>query len=82
MACDRVKERVRKGGHSIPKDVIMRRYYKGISNLFKLFMNEVDVWAIYDNSEFLRERIAFGGKKLATTVNDNDKFCKIKGYVI
>lgn len=45
-------------------------------------MNEVDVWAIYDNSEFLRERIAFGGKKLATTVNDNDKFCKIKGYVI
>lgn len=70
-----------KGGHNIPYDVILRRYYKGIDNLFKLFMDEVDVWAIYDNSDYKRERIAFGGKKLSLKINDINKFEKIKCYV-
>lgn len=81
LAVDRVAERVSKGGHNIPYDVILRRYAKGIDNLFKLFMNEVDVWAIYDNSEYKRERIAFGGKKLSLKINDSNKFEIIKGYV-
>lgn len=81
LAIDRVAERVRKGGHNIPHDVILRRYYKGISNLFKLFMDEVDIWAIYDNSDFKRERIAFGGKKIALLIKDKYRFEKIKGYV-
>lgn len=81
LAVDRVAERVSKGGHNIPHDVILRRYTKGISNLFKLFMNEVDIWAIYDNSEYNRERVAFGGKDTRTRINNIDKFNKIKDYV-
>src|SRR5690348_10034372 len=37
IAIERVAERVSKGGHNIPVEVINRRYYKGINNLFKLF---------------------------------------------
>ena len=37
LAIDRVRTRVREGGHDIPKDVIERRYTAGIKNLFKLF---------------------------------------------
>lgn len=81
LAVSRVAERVSKGGHNIPKDVILRRYYKGIYNLFNLFMDEVDVWTIYDNSKYKRERIAFGGKNIKLVVNDIDKFNKIKSYV-
>ncbi len=81
LAVDRVAERVSKGGHNIPCDVILRRYAKGIDNLFKLFMNEVDVWIIYDNSEYDKERIAFGGKLTHTRVNNIAKFDKIKSYV-
>ncbi len=81
LAVDRVAERVHKGGHHIPQDVILRRYTKGINNLFKLFMCEVDIWAMYDNSEYKRERIAFGGKTIPTIINDNHKFDKIKSYV-
>lgn len=81
LAVDRVAERVSKGGHNIPYDVILRRYAKGIDNLFKLFMNEVDVWIIYDNSEYDKERIAFGGKLTHTRVNNIEKFDKIKSYV-
>lgn len=32
-----VAERVSKGGHNIPKDVIIRRYYEGIDNLFHIY---------------------------------------------
>lgn len=81
LAVDRVAERVSKGGHNIPKDVIYRRYIKGIENLFKLFMKEVDVWSLYDNSHFTRDRIAFGGKKIKTVVKDTDKFNNIESYV-
>ena len=81
LAANRVAERVSKGGHNIPKDVILRRYSKGIYNLFNLFMDEVDVWAIYDNSQCKRERIAFGGKGIKQVVNNMEKFNKIKDYV-
>lgn len=81
LAVERVAERVSEGGHNIPYDVILRRYAKGVDNLFKLFMDEVDIWVIYDNSQYHRERIAFGGKSMETKVSDNDKFKIIKGYV-
>ena len=46
LALQRVAERVSKGGHNIPEPIVRRRYVAGISNLFRLFMNEVDLWDI------------------------------------
>lgn len=50
MAEQRVAMRVREGGHNIPKDVIYRRYWAGLSNLFDIFVPIVDDWSLYDNS--------------------------------
>ncbi len=50
MACRRVAKRVREGGHDIPKDVIHRRYWLGLSNFFNIFISIVDYWALYDNN--------------------------------
>ena len=61
MAKLRVAERVAKGGHNIPEDVIERRYYAGIRNLFNLSMNEVDYWAIFMNTKKPMTSIAVGG---------------------
>ena len=61
MAKLRVAERVAKGGHNIPEDVIELRYYAGIRNLFNLFMNEVDYWAIFMNTKKPMTSIAVGG---------------------
>lgn len=72
---------MRRGGHDIPRDVILRRYSRGIDNLFKLFLQEVDTWFIYDNSEYKRERIAFGGRSIPTVVDDVDRLTTIKSYV-
>lgn len=54
MAERRVAARVAAGGHDIPKDVIHRRYWLGIQNLFSIFVPVVDRWSLYDNSEQIR----------------------------
>lgn len=49
-AINRVAARVIQGGHSIPEDVIRRRFYAGRVNLESLYRPIVDLWSIYDNS--------------------------------
>jgi predicted ABC-type ATPase len=51
IAEQRVAKRVKEGGHDIPKDVIHRRYWLGLKNLFNIYMPIVDVWSLYDNNE-------------------------------
>lgn len=41
----RVSQRVSEGGHNIPKEVIIRRYYSGLKNLFEIFIPIVNYWA-------------------------------------
>lgn len=50
MAEERVAARVASGGHNIPKEVIHRRYWLGLRNLFEIFSPIVDYWSMYDNS--------------------------------
>lgn len=50
LAIERVAQRVRNGGHSIPTDVIRRRYQRGLSNLFSRYMFLADSWIVLDNS--------------------------------
>lgn len=50
LAIQRVEERVRSGGHSVPDEVIRRRYDRGLANLFNLYQPLADTWAAYDNS--------------------------------
>ncbi|MCP1380828.1 zeta toxin family protein [Runella salmonicolor] len=62
MAIERVKQRVLEGGHHIPADVIIRRYQRGVYNLFELFMPICDTWILIDNSEITPKLIANGDK--------------------
>lgn len=80
LAKERVAARVQQGGHNIPVDVIERRYHAGLHNFFSLFMKEVDIWILFDNSLNRAERIAFGGKRFHTKINDKVKFEIIKSY--
>ncbi len=50
LAVERVASRVKEGGHNIPKDVILRRYERGISNFFNIFRFNVDNWILINNS--------------------------------
>ncbi len=80
LACERVQTRVSQGGHNIPKDVIYRRYFKGLQNFFKLYQPIADSWAFYDNSKFgSPEIIAEGGQTAETIFNQEiwREICKL-----
>lgn len=51
LAVSRVDDRVRMGGHSVPKATIRRRYNAGLRNFFNLYCPIADSWQIYDNSD-------------------------------
>lgn len=69
LAIDRVSERVRSGGHSVPDETVRRRYFAGIANFFELYLPLADKWSIFDNSEDGGPRlVASGGQRIETLV--------------
>jgi len=58
LAVARVAERVAQGGHSVPEEVIRRRYVSGLRNFMRLYLPICDAWTCYDNSDELAQLIA------------------------
>ena len=81
QAIERVAERVSKGGHNIPSNVIRRRYQEGIDNLFHIYMPIVDTWVLVNNSMTPRSIVATGGRNQQTEINDEVEFKNIEAYV-
>lgn len=79
LAKERVKSRVSEGGHNIDPEVIERRYYKGISNLFNIYLPIVDDALVFDNSFGRHELLAQKDGRELIVVNDL-KFNKLKRY--
>jgi predicted ABC-type ATPase len=50
LACRRVIDRVKQGGHNVPPVDIRRRFKTGIKNFFTLYEPLADSWALFDNS--------------------------------
>ncbi|PSL33471.1 zeta toxin family protein [Chitinophaga ginsengisoli] len=61
FAIQRVAQRVEEGGHNIPEDVIIRRYYRGIHNLMNLYIPICNNWIVVDNGEMTPQIIAKSG---------------------
>jgi predicted ABC-type ATPase len=78
LAIERVKIRVSEGGHNIPEDVIIRRYYKGILNLTRVFINLSDYWLVIDNSGRPFAFIAEGNEETETMIYNEELWKKIK----
>ena len=54
----RVAIRVISGGHHVPKDDIVRRFYRSQKMFFNVYKDLVDRWEIYYNSNEIFEKIA------------------------
>lgn len=77
LAVSRVKKRVEEGGHHIPVEVIRRRYDRGLSNFFELYLPLVKHWMFIDNSGTPYKEIcqSIEGK---VEILENDKWNTIK----
>jgi predicted ABC-type ATPase len=79
LAIARVARRVREGGHSVPKEIVTRRYGRGLANFFRLYQPLADTWRFYDNSgEFAPRLIATGVRRRASKVHDRKLWASIR----
>jgi predicted ABC-type ATPase len=49
-AIARVAMRVRQGGHTIPPEIVRRRFVSGLKNFHTIYRPRVDFWQWFDNS--------------------------------
>lgn len=61
LAVARVAERVRRGGHDVPEEVVRRRFVSGLRKLFETYSDAVDAWQVYDNADFAGPRLIASG---------------------
>jgi predicted ABC-type ATPase len=63
VAIERVRVRVKQGGHNIPEDIIRRRYEAGWKNFQEVYKGLVNAWVLYDNSGEKPVLLDAGGKQ-------------------
>ena len=78
LATERVKARVLEGGHNVKEQVILRRYYAGLKNLFDLYIPVADYWMIFNNSGMKSELVADGYTNKEIDVKNNIIFDTLK----
>jgi len=67
-AIQRVADRVAEGGHNIPRDIIERRYFRGIFNLKSLYIPVCDSWIVVNNRDVVPEVVAKGSLSGENTI--------------
>ena len=78
ICIERIKERVLKGGHFVPNDDVVSRFYRSKRNFWNLYKELVDKWHLIYNSEQQFIEFAFGKKGIYTINNKKlfEKFIK------
>ncbi len=69
-AVQRVRERVRSGGHDVPEETVRRRFERGLDNFFKLYRPLADIWQFFDNSPTSEPKLIAEGTGTIETVAD------------
>lgn len=67
VAIDRIKIRVKKGGHSIPNEDVIRRFGRSKKNFWNIYRKIVNEWTIFYN----------GAGKLLPVASGKDKYCEV-----
>jgi predicted ABC-type ATPase len=61
FAVQRVNDRVRMGGHSVPEETVRRRYAAGLRNFFRLYQSLTTSWRVFDASDTAGRRLIAAG---------------------
>lgn len=67
----RVRNRVMAGGHDVPEEDIVRRFYRSKHNFWHIYKDQVDQWHLYYNSGEQAQEVAVGAVDRATVINEN-----------
>ena len=74
MCVARVRNRVIAGGHHVPTEDIVRRFYRSKRNFWYIYRNLADQWHLFYNSAEHPLEVASGERNHFITVINNDFF--------
>ena len=60
MCVQRVRERVQRGGHDVPRPDIVRRFHRSVWNFWTAYRERVDRWYLFFNAENQFQQVALG----------------------
>ena len=72
LAINRVCQRVSRGGHHIPEEIVRRRFRRSIQNFFQLYSPLAEGWAVWDNSERMPTLVARGSASEPRTITGHE----------
>ena len=52
LALRRIANRVKQGGHNVPRTDVLRRFKRGWINFQNIYRPLADAWEVYDNSQW------------------------------
>lgn len=78
VSISRIKDRVSLGGHFVGDDDVIRRYKRGLVNLFEVYMDICDYWTILDNTKPPQKIIARGTSAVDLYIDNAEIWKKIK----
>ncbi|MFH0790654.1 MAG: zeta toxin family protein [Candidatus Omnitrophota bacterium] len=81
LLIERIKERVKKGGHFVDDKDVVRRYYRSTVNFWNIYRYYADEWIIINNNEFQYKNITIGAQDNFTVI-DKIEFEKFKKVVV
>ena len=67
----RVRNRVSAGGHHVPTEDVVRRFYRSKHNFWYTYRNLVDEWHLFYNSVEYFQAVAFGKNDPITVINED-----------
>ncbi len=71
-AIGHVADRVRRGGHHVPDEIVRRRYHVGLKNFLRLYQPMATTWRLYDNAGANSPvLVAKGGKATESRIYDS-----------
>jgi predicted ABC-type ATPase len=80
LANARVKMRYANGGHNIDENVIRRRYFAGLHNLFLLYLPLCNFWMMINNSVTPSQLIAEGADGKKVRIHQHRTYNEIVNY--
>lgn len=67
----RIARRVSEGGHHVPEGDVRRRFTRSLAN-FELYINQVDLWRLFNATTFSSEIVAEGRKGCLSFLKSTD----------
>ena len=80
LCIERIKTRVKEGGHYIPDDDVRRRYRRSMKNFWNIYRNIVDRWTLFYNGPEKNVLVAAGSGQKVDIIDEMLYNAFVKGF--